>query len=87
MLEVLKVRSITHHTHSLIDQAPWNDATSLTTYTTCVQSWHQNIYLYTLNPVESNHRDGPTGDKKKRIFKGKGLIRDLNDEGWDMDGE
>ena len=24
-----------------------------------------NIYIYSLNPVESNHRDAPTGHKNK----------------------
>ena len=24
-----------------------------------------NIYIYTLNPMEINHRDGPTGHKNK----------------------
>ena len=26
------------------------------------------IYIYTLNPVESNHRDGPTGHKKRTTY-------------------
>ena len=48
----------------LIDRAPGNDATSLTTYTTHSRASDTNIYIiYTLNPVESNYRDGPTGHK------------------------
>ena len=38
----------------LIDRAPGNDATSFTS----IQC------IYTLNPVESKYRDGPTGHKK-----------------------
>ena len=50
--------------HPLIDRTPGNDATSLTTYTTHTRaSGHKNIniYIYSSNPWESNHRDGPTG--------------------------
>ena len=43
----------------LIDRAPGNDATSLTTYTT-----HSRASDTRFNPVESNYRDGPTGHKK-----------------------
>ena len=55
----------------LIDRAPGNDATSLTTYTTHSQLVTQvtqtyiYIYIYTLNPVESNYRDGPTGHNER----------------------
>ena len=60
--------------HPLIDRAPGNGATSLTTYTTHTREvdTRKYIYIYTLNPVESNHRDGPTGHKKTmetRIIK------------------
>ena len=46
----------------LIDRAPGNDTTSLTTYTTHTRA--SGHYIYTLNPVENNHRDGPTGHNK-----------------------
>ena len=47
----------------LIDLAPWNDATSLTACTTHsrlsdTNILHVYIYMYTLNPMESNYRDG-----------------------------
>ena len=56
----------------LIDQATQNDTTSLTTctYTTHSRVCYTNITinnyiynLYTLNPMERNHRDCPTGNK------------------------
>ena len=58
--------------HSLIDRTPWNDATSLTTYTTHTHAnGHKNIYIYiyiySWNPWESNDRNGPTGHKKQSI--------------------
>ena len=59
-------RAFFYAPHPLIDRAPRNDVTSLITYTTHTRvSGHKHIYnyiyIYTLNPVESNHRDGPTG--------------------------
>ena len=39
----------------LIDQAPWNDATSLPTYTTHTHASDTRIYIHTSNPWESNH--------------------------------
>ena len=43
---------------SLIDQAPGNDVTSLTMYTTHTRiSGYKHINVYSLNPWESNHRD------------------------------
>ena len=54
----------------LIDRDTQNDTTSLTTYTTHSRVCYTNITinnyiynLYTLNPVERNHRDCPTGHK------------------------
>ena len=41
--------------------SPQNDTASLITYTTHTHVSDTNIY--TLNPVESNQRDGPTGHK------------------------
>ena len=67
----------------LIDRAPGNDVTSLTTYTTHTRVSKTNIYriiyiyiytyiyiyicLCTLNPVESNHRNGPTAHKNYEL--------------------
>ena len=37
----------------------------------CSDAWHKQIYkylLYTLNPVESNHRNGPAGHKNYQKF-------------------
>ena len=54
----------------LIDRDTQNDTTSLTTYTTHSRVCYTNITinnyiynLYTLNPMERNHRDRPTGHK------------------------
>ena len=75
---VLEIYGIAHHywcveldraffyaPRPLIDRAPGNDVTSLTTYTTHTRVGDTNIYIYkhTSNPWESNHRDGPTGHK------------------------
>ena len=53
--------------HPLIDRAPRNDATFLTTYTAHTDVSDTSIYIYTLNPVESNYRDYPVGHKKSYI--------------------
>ena len=54
-------RAIFYAPRPLIDQAPGNDATSLTTYT--MHSRASDTNIYTLNPMESNYRDGPTSHK------------------------
>ena len=66
-------RAFYYAPHPLIDRAPRDDATSLTTYTTDARTSDTNIYIYiiiyiyiykhTSNPWESNHRDGRTGHK------------------------
>ena len=68
---------------------PGNGVTSLTTHTTHTRISDTNI-LYTLNHMESNHRDGPTGHAIKThlghkiIFKVnssghvKGIVRNKN---------
>ena len=70
----LSVRAFYYAPHPLIDQAPGNDITSLTMYTTHtrVSDMRIYIYIYSSNPWESNHRDGPTGhkNKKKRVQEG-----------------
>ena len=64
----LSVRAFYYAPHPLIDQAPGNDITSLTMYTTHtrVSDMRIYIYIYSSNPWESNHRDGPTGHKNKK---------------------
>ena len=67
---LLVKRAFFYAPRPLIDRAPRNDATSLTTYTTHTRaSGHKHINIYTLNPVESNYRDGPTGHKKTFSMK------------------
>ena len=53
----------------LIDQAPGNDATSLTMYTTHTRTsdTRKYIYIYTLNPVESNYRDGHNNTRNDQV--------------------
>ena len=48
--------------HSLINRAPWNDAASLTTYTTHTHASDTRIYIYIYrsNLWESNYGDGPS---------------------------
>ena len=61
--------SFYHSPHPLIDGAPWNDATSLTTLTLVSDN-----FIYSSNPWESNHRDGPTGHKKPSSSAGVTII-------------
>ena len=60
----------------LIDRAPGNDVTSLTTYTTHTRVGDTRIYIYiySSNPWESNHRDGPMGHNNN-INKSTYLLR------------
>ena len=55
-----------------IGSAPGNYVTSLTTYTTHTRASGHNKkikkYIYSSNPWESNHRDGPTGHKNNNDY-------------------
>ena len=62
--------AIVNHNHLLIDLAPWNDVTFLTTctYTMHMYTMHIIIIIFkytqcSSNPWKSNHRSGPVGHK------------------------